>query len=318
MANLFFSYSHKDEELRNELEVHLSMLKREGLIDAWHDRRIPAGDKIDSEISSALEEADVILLLVSAHFLASDYCFDIEMRRALQRNQEGSARVIPVILHPCDWHSAPFGNLRATPPDGKPVSMFANRDEALALVAKDVRNALPSTEKNKKIRPVSQRLPTNAQVSTELREARSSNLRVRRSFSDEEIDQFIEGVFEYISRFFEASLHELTERNPQITARYKRLDATSFAASIYDSGKRAAECTIWMGSRNSLQSGIAYSDGIITTRNQYNELLSVDNDGYSLHLRALGMSMLGTNSSRELSLEGAAELYWGMLIQRLQ
>jgi len=318
MANLFFSYSHKDEELRNELEVHLSMLKREGLIDAWHDRRIPAGDQIDSEISSALEKADVILLLVSAHFLASDYCFDIEMRRALQKHEDGNARVIPVILHPCDWHSAPFGNLRATPPDGKPVSMFANRDEALALVAKDVRNALPPTEKNKKIRPVSRQVPTNTPESTEHEQARSSNLRVKRSFSDEEIDQFMEDAYEYISRFFEASLNELSERNPQITTRFKRLDATSFTASIYDSGKRAAECTIWIGSRHSLQNGIAYSGGIITTRNQYNELLSVGNDGYSLHLRALGMSMMGTNSSRELSPEGAAELYWGILMQRLQ
>jgi hypothetical protein len=316
MANLFFSYSHKDEELRNELEVHLSMLKREGLIDTWHDRRIPAGDNIDSEISSALEQADVVLLLVSAHFLASDYCFDIEMRRALQKHQEGSARVIPVILHPCDWHSAPFGNLRATPPDGKAVSMFANQDEALALVAKDVRNALPPAEKNKKIPTISRQLPTNAPGS--MGQVRSSNLRVKRSFSDEEIDQFMEDTYEYIARFFEASLHELSERNPQITTRFKRLDATSFTASVYDTGKRTAECTIWIGSRNSLHNGIAYSGGIVTTRNQYNELLSVDNDGYSLYLRALGMSMFAANSSRDLSLEGAAELYWGIFIQRLQ
>src|SRR5687768_12583725 len=126
MANVFFSYSHKDEELRNELEVHLSMLKREGLIEAWHDRRIGVGEDIHSEISSALENADIVLLLVSAQFLASNYCFEIEMRRALQKHNEGTARVIPVILHPCDWQSAPFGHLRATPTDGKPVSMFAN------------------------------------------------------------------------------------------------------------------------------------------------------------------------------------------------
>ena len=318
MANLFFSYSHKDEELRNELEVHLSMLKREGLIDAWHDRRIPAGNMIDSEISSALEKADVILLLISAYFLASDYCFDVEMTRALQRNQNGTARVIPVILHPCDWHSAPFGNLRATPPDGKPISMFANRDEALSLVAKDIRSALSSAQKNKTIRPSFDQPLSNILASSELRQIRSSNLRVKRTFSDEEIDQFMEDTFEYIARFFESSLQELTVRNPQITTRFKRVDANSFTASIYDTGQRAAACTVWIGSRNSLQNGVAYSDGIITSRNQFNELLSVDNDGYSLHLRAMGMSMIGTNSSRALPFEGAAELFWGILIQRLQ
>lgn len=318
MANLFFSYSHKDEELRNELEVHLSMLKREGLIEAWHDRRITAGSEIHTEISSALEKADVILLLVSAHFLASNYCFDIEMSRALQKHKEGTARVIPVILHPCDWHSAPFGNLRATPPDGKPVSMFANRDEALALVARDVRSALPPLEKNKKIHLGSQQFPTNAPASRESEQPRSSNLRVKRSFSDEEIDQFMEEAFEYISRFFEASLHELSERNSQITTRFRRVDSNSFTASIYASGKRSAECTVWLGSRNSMQNGIAYSSEIIQSRNQYNELLSVGNDGYSLHLSALGISIMGPRPAKEMSPEGAAEFFWGMLIQRLQ
>jgi hypothetical protein len=150
------------------------MLKREGLIEAWHDRRITAGSEIHSEMSSALEKADVILLLVSAHFLASNYCFDIEMSRALQKHKEGTALVISVILHPCDWHSAPFGKLRATPSDGKPVSMFANRDEALALVARDVRNALPSSEKNQQIRLGPQKLSTNAPIPTELGQVRSS------------------------------------------------------------------------------------------------------------------------------------------------
>jgi hypothetical protein len=318
MAKIFFSYSHKDEELRNELEIHLSMLKREGLIDAWHDRRILAGAEIDSEISSALENADVILLLVSAHFLASKYCFDIEMSRALQKHKEGTARVIPVILHPCDWHSAPFGNLRATPPDGKPVSMFPNRDEVLSLVTKDIREAIKAFTKNDETSSTLPQVNINTSGSQELSRSRSSNLRVKRSFSDEEIDQFLDDTFEYISRFFEASLQELSTRNSQITTRFKRVDSNSFTASIYDSGKRVAECTIWLGSRNSMQNGIAYSSEIIQSRSQYNELLSVGSDGYSLHLRALGMSLIGPRPAKEMSPQGAAELYWAMLIQRLQ
>jgi hypothetical protein len=94
MATLFFSYSHQDENLREQLERHLSMLKREGLIDAWHDRRIPVGDELAGTIDEWLERADVILLLVSADFLASPYCYDIEVRRAMERHQLRLARVI--------------------------------------------------------------------------------------------------------------------------------------------------------------------------------------------------------------------------------
>ena len=73
MANIFFSYSHTDESLRDELEKHLSILKRQGLIETWHDRRIDSGGDFSQEISSHLEDAEIILLLVSSDFLASDY-----------------------------------------------------------------------------------------------------------------------------------------------------------------------------------------------------------------------------------------------------
>ena len=139
MLRLLFSYSHKDEALRNELETHLALLRREGVIASWHDRRIAAGDEFDRAIGAELEAADIVLLLVSASFLASDYCFEKEMKRVLEKHAARTVVVIPVILHPCDWQSAPFGHLRATPTDGKPISMFANQHEAFAIVARDVR-----------------------------------------------------------------------------------------------------------------------------------------------------------------------------------
>src|SRR5438046_624453 len=108
MALLFFSYSHRDEEYREELEKHLAMLKRQGRISAWHDRRIVAGDDIDHTIDHHLEAADIILFLVSPDFLHSDYCYDVEARRAMERHERGTCTVIPIILRPCDWHEAPF------------------------------------------------------------------------------------------------------------------------------------------------------------------------------------------------------------------
>ncbi|WP_437978630.1 TIR domain-containing protein [Sorangium sp. So ce295] len=141
-TRLFFSYSHKDEALRDELETHLALLEREGLLDSWHDRRVAAGDAWADRIDRNLEEADVVLLLVSASFLASDSCIDHEMRRALERHDAGQARVIPVLLRPTDWHSAPFARLQALPNNGKPVTLWENRDEAWTDVVKGIRRAV--------------------------------------------------------------------------------------------------------------------------------------------------------------------------------
>src|SRR2546427_4032486 len=135
MATLFFSYSHKDEPLRDKLEVHLSMLKRQGVIETWHDRRISPGMRMDKEISERLDTSDIVLLLVSPDFLASDYCYDIEMTKALQRHDAGEAVVIPVILRPCDWHEAPFGRLKALPKDGKAATKWTDLDDAFLDIA---------------------------------------------------------------------------------------------------------------------------------------------------------------------------------------
>ena len=318
MANLFFSYSHKDEELRNELETHLALLKRQGVISSWHDRRITAGSDFDQAISSELETSQIILLLVSAHFLASDYCYEKEMARAIEKDKDGSAVVIPVILHPCDWHSAPFGHLRATPTDGKPVSMFANQHEAFALVAKDVRVAAQSV-------PMPESAPKDDQyhVGTQPRVAqgdRTSNLRIKRKFDDHERDEFLEDSYEYIARYFEGSLQELSARNSHIKTRFKRLSATSFAAFIYDSGERVTQCSVYYGEKGNFGSqGIAYSQSGDVQRNSFNESISVVDNGYTLQLKPLGIMRIFDNRSEEaLSQQGAAEFYWSLFIKPLQ
>ncbi|MDQ3821602.1 MAG: toll/interleukin-1 receptor domain-containing protein, partial [Acidobacteriota bacterium] len=128
---LFISYSHKDEKPRQELIKHINILKRQGVVNDWHDRKILPGSNWEDEINEHLNTAQIILLLVSADFLNSDYCYNIEMRRALERHEAGEARVIPIIIRDVDWKDAPFGKLQALPTDGIPVSsaQWNNRDE---------------------------------------------------------------------------------------------------------------------------------------------------------------------------------------------
>lgn len=139
---LFYSYAHEDELLRNELEKHLSLLRRQGLITEWHDRQILAGEEWARDIDQHLETASIILLLISPDFLASDYCYDIEMLRALERHKRGEARVIPIILRPCDWRTSPFAHLQCLPRDGKAVTTSQNLDEALLAIADGLRRVI--------------------------------------------------------------------------------------------------------------------------------------------------------------------------------
>ena len=138
---VFFSYSHKDEKLRDQLEKHLIILKRQGLISDWYDRRIGAGKEWRGQIDIHLNTAGLILLLTSADFLASDYCYDVEMTRAMKRHEAGEALVIPVILRACNWKGSPFGKLQALPKNAKPVTSWKNRDEAFYDVAKGIEGA---------------------------------------------------------------------------------------------------------------------------------------------------------------------------------
>jgi parallel beta-helix repeat protein len=141
---VFFSYSHKDEEMRDELEKHLSILKHRGLISAWHDRKIDAGEEWKGEIDEHLNSAQIILLLISADFLASKYCYDIEMKRAMERHESGEAQVIPIILRHVLWKGSPFSKLQALPTNAEPIKdgKWRSVDEAFADVAEGLEKAI--------------------------------------------------------------------------------------------------------------------------------------------------------------------------------
>lgn len=137
---VFISYSHRDDAWREKLERHLSLLKRQGIFDVWHDQRLVGGEDWAHSIAEELNGADIVLLLVSADFIASDYCFGLEMKTALERESRGEARVVPVIVRPCDWHSAAFAECQALPADGEPVATHPDgEDQAFTKVAQSLR-----------------------------------------------------------------------------------------------------------------------------------------------------------------------------------
>ncbi|MDX6500614.1 MAG: hypothetical protein QOG23_3874 [Blastocatellia bacterium] len=141
-VEVFYSYAHEDEKLRDELKKHLSNLKRQGVITDWYDRDISAGKEWDDEIKQHLDSARVILLLISPDFMDSDYIHDVEVKRALERHVLGEASVIPVILRPVDWQGAPFSKLQGLPTDAKPVTSWDDRDEAFLEITKGIRKAI--------------------------------------------------------------------------------------------------------------------------------------------------------------------------------
>jgi len=139
---IFFSYAHEDESLMDEVRRQLVVFDRQGLIKKWHDRLIPPGAEWQGQIDQRLAHSDVILLFVSPDFFESDYCYEAEMTEAMRRHQANSARVVPIILRPCAWESAPFAGLQVLPKDGRPVTTWPNRDEACLDVAEGVMRAV--------------------------------------------------------------------------------------------------------------------------------------------------------------------------------
>lgn len=141
-VNIFYCYAHEDKELRDSLDKSLSALKRNGQIIGWHDRQISPGQDWANQIDNNLNKADIIFLLVSPDFMYSDYCYGIEMKRALERQMAGEARVIPIVLRTTDLEDAPFSHLQMLPTDAVPVMKWANKDDAFYDIVKGIRQAL--------------------------------------------------------------------------------------------------------------------------------------------------------------------------------
>jgi TIR domain len=138
----FCCYARKDQNFLQDLKTHLKPLEHEGLINIKADIDISPGTEWEITIIHHLEVADIILLLISPDFIASDYCFNEEMRQAIARHEQGTAHVVPVIIRPVSWHTMPFSKLQALPKDATPISMAPNTDTAFLNVAQGIRTVI--------------------------------------------------------------------------------------------------------------------------------------------------------------------------------
>ena len=143
---IFISYAHEDIKLLDTvlkaLDARLKFLEKKGLVSIWHDRNLIPGSVAAYEINRHMQSARIILLLISADFMASDYCYSNEMLDLMKRNKMGNAHVIPVILRPTYWQEAPFGELEPLPEKGKPLISWNDRDSALFSIAEGVRKVV--------------------------------------------------------------------------------------------------------------------------------------------------------------------------------
>ncbi|MCY3627493.1 MAG: toll/interleukin-1 receptor domain-containing protein [Gammaproteobacteria bacterium] len=310
--NLFISYSHKDEAALERLRTHLAVMQQTELIDGWFDQKILPGSHIDAEITEQIESAELFLFLVSPNFLDSDYCVNNEMKRALERHEAGEARVIPVILEPCDWRATPLGNLKALPKDGCPISKWTNENDAYLDVVRELRRALDAG-------PKSNGKKTGVEtVSHSTRQAESRGYRVKRGFDEIDHADFRKKSFEVIRDYFKSALAEF-DQNVDLKGRFSSLSDYSFTCTIVNKLRRnsAAHITIHEQSQFNAFGDISYSYSKNADPHTASGYFTIADDEYELYLvlHAFNVTISGNQTDR-FSPETAARRLWESFLEQ--
>ena len=345
----FISYAHGDEGALRQLLTHLAVLEREGGIEAWYDRKILAGSKIDREIDERLETCELFLALVSPDFLESDYCYSREMQLALERHGAGQTRVIPIIIEPCDWLSTPLGQFKALPKDGRSIAEWDNSNAAYLDVVKELRRIPTKRNERFSLDPVwadvfRQRFgpvrrtvdlgavaeagthqrsrkgregqPPEAGPPTGTQAARppsaAERYRVQRDFDEIDRAEFRETIYRTIREYFENGVRELNSLN-SVRARLTERSGTSFSCTVVNRARKqgAAHITIHAGGNNMSFGDVSYSFSENSPPNTANGFFSIDSDEYELFLQPLAGSGDGRN---RLTPQEVAELLWQKFI----
>lgn len=319
MKTGFISYTHADTALKEQLVRHLVALRREGLIHTWHDGMLRPGEHLDPVVQTALAASDVVILLVSANFIASEYCYEKEMLRAFARQRVGTVRVIPIILRPCQWKGVPIGEGQtlsefvALPKDGKPVISWSDTDTALDDAVGAIREML-TAQANEGQHSAAAAASPSAAISS----AGATNLLgIAVKPTDLDRDRFLRSGFAATAALFEAKLAELKASDPRIDTDFERIDSRAFAASAYLDGKRVGQVSIWYGGdmwRNALCLSF---DSATSSRNSMNDWLPLEETAIGLAFSARN-AMSHTQVDGPLDADGAATYFWESFLSQVR
>lgn len=322
MTTGFISYTHADNALKEQLVRHLAPLRRERLIDLWHDGMLRPGEHLDPAVQAALAASDVVILLISADFIASEYCYEQEMLRAFARQRQGTVRVIPIILKPCQWKGVPIGDgetlseFVALPKDGKAVISWSDTDTAFDNAVGAIRDMLKAGTDFSSVTP-NPSAGTSIAARPATTPVRSSDLLgITAKPTDLDRDRFLRNGFASIAMLFEQRLAELNASDPRVDTDFERIDSRSFAASVYLDGKRVGQVSIWHGGdmwRNALC--LSY-DTATSTRNSMNDWLPVEDtpDGLAFGAR----NAMSGRTDGPLDADGAASYFWGNILEQVR
>tara|TARA_R110000787_G_scaffold72145_1_gene160905 strand:+ start:281 stop:1129 length:849 start_codon:yes stop_codon:yes gene_type:complete len=275
----------------------------------WYDREILAGDVLDDEISRELEAADLFLLLVSPDFINSNYCVEREMRRALERHDAGEARIVPIIVEPCEWKEiSELRRLKAVPEDGDPISEWTNANNAYLNVVQEIRRIVDASE-------------TDAPKSNENDPAPAAprrdvpRYRVQRDFDDIDRSEYRDTAFVTIKDYFRRATEEINAMDG-LRGRFVDRRANSFGSTVVNQGRQSGTAHITVHCRNSdyALSDIYYSFNENAAENTANGGFNVSSDEYEQFL-TVTMSMFGNEPDR-LNPGQAAEYLWNQFIEQ--
>ncbi|WP_420825566.1 toll/interleukin-1 receptor domain-containing protein [Terrihabitans soli] len=278
------------------------MLKRDGILSTWHDKEITAGSNLDSAISTALEKCDVFIALVSPDYLASKYCYEREMERALERAGDGSMLLVPIILEPCDWQTSPLAKFKAVPKDGNPIALWTNENLAWLDVVSEVRNALSSSKA-----PDKKAATPLAATPSQLR------VKIQRDFDVIDKSEFRDQAFETIRNFFKRSTDEVNTIE-LLKARFEEMSATAFTCTLVNRGKRNGESHITVhNSKGNRGEIIVVHSAHAESKNSYHGSYSVNADEYQMYLTGY---MSTDHGNGRMSGQQVADYLWTDFLRR--
>lgn len=305
----FVSYSHADEKAWERLQKHLAMLEREGLFSTWYDRAILAGEKVDQVIFSELDRSAVFLALVSPDYLASRYCYDREFQHALELVRAGKLRLVPVILEPCDWLSSPLSEFMALPKDGKPISEWANANNAYLDIVTGLRRI--ASESGPAIAASMLDAPGFERTS-------GRQVRVKRDFDAIERSVFADAAFETIQSYFRDSAAELAQVSDDLRTRFEEMSPTAFTCSVVNRAlQRGGEAHITVHNMKGRRGmgDISYVYERYAQDNTSNGSIRVEADDYNMFMVNQSFHR-GRDEEAKLTPERAAEWLWNEFVER--